>query len=195
MLAARQLLAEQLGAAASRLPLGVGPPRLSPLTSATMDVLKIGLVSETRSPMELRALADWTLRPRLLIVPGVARVNVFGGDVRQLQIQVHPQALIAHGLALGDVVAAARDAVAVRGAGFVETANQRITLAADGEPASAQALGETPIVARDGAAAAPRRRGRRAWRRRRRSSATRWCRAGPACCSRSRASGAPTRWT
>ena len=102
--------------------------------------------------MELRALADFTLRPRLLIVPGVARVNVFGGDVRQLQVQVHPQALIAHGIALGDVVAAARDAIAVRGAGFVETANQRITLAAVGEPASAQALGETPIAARDGAA-------------------------------------------
>ncbi len=152
VLASRQLLQEQVGAAASRLPFGVGPPGLTPLTSATMDVLKIGLVSKTRSSMELRALADFTLRPRLLIVPGVARVNVFGGDVRQLQIQVHPQALIAHGLALSDVVAAARDAVAVRGAGFVETANQRITLAADGEPASARELGEAPILARDGAA-------------------------------------------
>ena len=151
VLAARQLLSEQVSEVTARLPLGVGPPRLSPLTSATMDVLKIGLVSETRSPMELRALADFTLRPRLLIVPGVARVNVFGGDVRQLQVQVHPQALIAHGIALGDVVAAARDAVAVRGAGFIETANQRITLAAVGEPASAQALAETPIAARNGA--------------------------------------------
>ncbi len=152
VLAVRQLLSEQLAAAASQLPLGVGPPRLSPLTSATMDVLKIGLVSASRTAMELRTLADFTLRPRFLMVPGVARVNVFGGEVRQLQVQVHPQALIAHGLALGDVVAAARGAIAVRGVGFVETTNQRITLAAESEPVSAQALGAASIAARDGTA-------------------------------------------
>jgi CzcA family heavy metal efflux pump len=151
VLAARQLLAEGVGESAARLPLGVGPPRLSPLTSATMDVLKVGLVSDTRSAMELRALTEWTLRPRLLMVPGVARVNVFGGAVPQLQVQVRPEALIASGLALSEVVAAARDAVVVGGAGFVETANQRITLASLGEPASARELGKTVIAARDGA--------------------------------------------
>ena len=148
--AARQLLAESVASATSRLPVGVGPPRLSPLTSATMDVLKLGLVSDRLSPMELRTLADWTVRPRLLMVPGVARVNVFGGEVRQVQIRPRLDALVAHGLGLGDVVVAARDAVAIRGAGFVETANQRVTLAAQGEPVSLEALAENPIAVRDG---------------------------------------------
>ena len=87
----RQVLAENLADATSRLDPGVGPPRLSPLTSATMDVLKIGLTSDARSPMELRTLADWTIRPRLLMVPGVARVNVFGGEVRQIEIRIDPE--------------------------------------------------------------------------------------------------------
>src|SRR6185295_3878390 len=84
---ARQSLAERLADLGPRLPAGVLPPRLSPLTSATMDVLKIGLVSHVRSPMDLRTLADWTIRPRLLMVPGVTRVNVFGGEVRQVQVR------------------------------------------------------------------------------------------------------------
>jgi len=86
-----------------------------------MDVLKIGFTSDTRSPMELRALADWTIRPRLLLVPGVARVNVFGARCGRVQVQVSAPALRARGLGLADVVAGARAATAVRGAGFVDT--------------------------------------------------------------------------
>src|SRR5499427_8047049 len=104
----RQLLAERLAGVATRLPMGVHAPTMSPLTSSTMDLLKIGLVSDRLSPMALRSFADWTLRPRLLAVAGVAQANVFGGEVRQLQIQVQPDRLLAHGLALGDVIAAAR---------------------------------------------------------------------------------------
>ena len=69
---ARQMLAEQLGALAGTLPEGVKSPKLTPLTSATMDLLKIGLVSKKLSLMELRTFADWTLRPRLQAVPGIA---------------------------------------------------------------------------------------------------------------------------
>ncbi len=129
---ARQVVAESLADIGPRLPSDVRPPRLSPLTSATMDVLKIGLTSATRSPMDLRTLADWTIRPRLLMVPGVARVNVFGGEVRQMQVQVRTDALRAHGVTLADVVASARAATTLRGAGFVETAAQRIVMEAAG---------------------------------------------------------------
>src|SRR3954454_13000894 len=85
---ARQMLAEVLAETATELPTSVKSPRMTPLTSSTMDLLKIGLVSENLSPMELRTFADWTLKPRLLSVPGVAKCSAFGGDVRQLQIQV-----------------------------------------------------------------------------------------------------------
>jgi len=59
-------------------------PTMSPMTSPTMDLLKIGLLSEKLSPMELRTFADWTLKSRLLAVPGVADCKVFGGEVRQM---------------------------------------------------------------------------------------------------------------
>src|SRR5437588_8658156 len=112
---ARQSLAEKLSETAGELPAGVKAPVMSPLTSATMDLLKIGLVSEKLSPMELRTLADWTLRPRLLAVPGVARSIVFGGEVRQLQVQVNSERLIAFDLTLKEVLDTARGATGVRG--------------------------------------------------------------------------------
>src|SRR6185369_9495395 len=98
----RQLLGERLAALAGELPAGVKASQMSPLTSSTMDLLKFGLVSDKLSPMALRTFADWTLRPRVLAVPGVARVTVFGGEVRQLQIQVKPDRLIAYGLSIQD---------------------------------------------------------------------------------------------
>src|SRR5690242_19339973 len=76
---ARQTLSEKLAETAGELPTSVKTPQMSPLTSSTMDLLKVGLVSDKQTPMELRTFADWTLRPRLLSVPGVARCIVFGG--------------------------------------------------------------------------------------------------------------------
>jgi Cu/Ag efflux pump CusA len=97
---ARQMLGEKLAETAGELPQGVKSPKMSPLTSSTMDLLKFGLRSDKLTPMELRTFADWTVRPRLMSVEGVAGVKVFGGDVRQLQIQVRPEALLRYGLAL-----------------------------------------------------------------------------------------------
>ena len=143
---ARQALAERLADVGPRLPAGITAPRLSPLTSATMDVLKVGLTSHALSPMELRTLADWTIRPRLLMVPGVARANVFGGEVRQVQVHVRPAVLHAHGLTVADVTASARAATALRGAGFVETSNQRIVLDTASGIRSAEDFGRTLVA-------------------------------------------------
>src|SRR6266704_2467061 len=76
---ARQTLAESLAETAGELPTTVKAPRMTPLTSSTMDLLKIGLISDKLSPMQLRTFADWTLKPRLLSVPGVAKCSSFGG--------------------------------------------------------------------------------------------------------------------
>ncbi len=143
---ARQMLAERLAAVTVELPLGVKAPKMSPLTSSTMDLLKFGLVSDRLSPMALRTFADWTVRPRLLAVAGVAKVTVFGGEVRQLQIQVTPERLIAHGLAIQEVLNAAREATGVRGAGFIETAAQRIVIQTEGQSLTAPMLGEVIIA-------------------------------------------------
>ena len=158
ILQARQMLAEKLGETAGGLPAGVKAPKMSSLTSATMDLLKIGLVSEKDpatgkdklTPMELRTFADWTLKPRLLAVSGVAQCSIFGGEVRQWQVQVHPDLLVAHNVALTDVLAAARLASGVRGAGFIDTPNQRIVLQSDGQTLTVEALGNIVIAASPG---------------------------------------------
>jgi CzcA family heavy metal efflux pump len=147
---ARQMLAERLAEMAGVLPVGVNSPKMSPLTSSTMDLLKIGLVSTNLSPMELRTLADWTVKPRLLSVPGVAHCIVFGGEVRQLQIQVIPERLMAYSLSISDVLTAARGSTAVMGAGYVENANQRILIQTEGEALTPEVLGEVVVAHRTG---------------------------------------------
>ncbi len=142
----RQMVAERLAEIISRLPQGVGPPRLGPLTSSTSLTLVMGLTSTNRTPMELRTFADWTMRPYVLSVPGVAKVDVFGGDVRQLQVQVKPDRLLAYGLSLNDVLAAAQQATGVRGGGYVDTTNQRIVIRTAGQSLTPQQLGEVVLA-------------------------------------------------
>jgi CzcA family heavy metal efflux pump len=147
---ARQLLSEIVSETANTLPASVKTPRMTPLTSSTMDLLKIGLVSDSMSPMQLRTFADWTLKPRLLSVPGVAKCSTFGGEVRQLQIQVKPDRLLAYGLSLSDIMGAARVSTGVMGSGYVETRNQRITLQTEGQALTPDILGEVSIVNTNG---------------------------------------------
>jgi len=150
----RQVVAERLAGAAGELPQGVKAPEMTPLTSSTSTVLVIGLSSAKRSLMDLRDAAQWTVRPRVLAVPGVAKVAVFGGDERSIQVQVHPDALVRYGLGLNDVLAAARRATGVRGAGFVDTGNQRILLETRGQSLTAAEVGRTVLASRDGASIA-----------------------------------------
>ena len=125
---ARQGISERLSELGSSLPTGVGVPKLSPLVSSTMDLLKIGLLSDKVDAYALRDTADWVIKPRLLAVPGVAHVIVFGGNVRQIQIQPDMHRLASFGITLTDVADAARAALPLRGAGFIDTASQRVLL-------------------------------------------------------------------
>src|SRR6201996_5222658 len=95
---ARQGISERLSELGSALPTGVGVPKLSPLVSSTMDLLKIGLVSDKVDAYALRDTADWVIKPRLLAVPGVAHVIVFGGNVRQIQVQPDMRRLASFGI-------------------------------------------------------------------------------------------------
>ncbi len=147
---ARQMIAERLAQLGGDLPVGVASPKMEPLTSSTMDLLKFGLTSQKVSPMTLRKFADWTVRPRLLSVPGVAAVKIFGGEVRQLQIQIKPDRLLAFNISVQDVLSAASAATGVRGAGFIETAAQRLMLQTEGQSLTAAQLGEIVVTQRDG---------------------------------------------
>ena len=150
----RQLLGERVGEASARLPASAMPPLMTPLTSSTNIVLVAGLTSEHRSLMDLRAVAQGTVRPRLLAVPGVASAAIFARDRKSIEVQVHPEALERFGLALNDVIEAARRATGVRGGGFIDTVNQRITLAAEGPALTPRAMARTVIAAPGGAGAA-----------------------------------------
>ena len=144
----RQEVAERLATVAGQLPQGVKSPSMTPLTSSTNIVLVAGLTSNTRSLMRLRTIADWTVRPRLLAVPGVANVAVFGRDIRSIQIQVHPHQLIRYRLGLEDVLNAARKATGIRGAGFIDTRNQRIIFQSEGQSAEPEEIARTVLLSR-----------------------------------------------
>ena len=147
----RQIVAERLNAVAGQLPIGVRAPFLTPLTSATGVVQVLGLTSDTRSLMTLRTLADWLLKPQLLSIPGVANVAIYGGQVRELQIQVEPGKLVRFGLSFQDIVRAAQRATGVRGAGFLEDTNQRIAIRTEGQSITAPQLANVIILRRQGA--------------------------------------------
>jgi CzcA family heavy metal efflux pump len=148
---ARQTVAERLSTLAGRLPSGVHAPTITPLTTSTSFILAVGLTSEKRSLMELRTIADWVLRPQLLAVPGVAKVAVFGGQVKQFQVQFLPERLLQHNLTVEDVASAARSATGIRGAGVVDTPNQRLVVQSEGQATTAEQLGKTVVAHQNGA--------------------------------------------
>jgi CzcA family heavy metal efflux pump len=149
---ARQLVGERLLEVANEMPAGVPPPVMAPLTSATSVFLTVGLTSAKLKPMNLWSFAYWTMRPQLLAVPGVAKIAIYGGGVRQLQIQVRPRRLLAYRLSISQVLSAARRATGVEGAGFVENANQRIVIRTEGQSTTPAQLGQAVVASLDGAA-------------------------------------------
>jgi Cu/Ag efflux pump CusA len=98
---ARQLVTEKLGQV--RLPSGIRPPVLGPISSTMGEIMLISMTSKTTSAMELRSLADWVIRPRLLGVTGVAQVMIIGGETKQYQVLVDPARLRDYGLSLKEV--------------------------------------------------------------------------------------------
>lgn len=145
----RQVVAERLAILNGRLPNGI-TPNITPLTSAASTVMGIGLSSDKRSLMELRSIVDWTLRPHLMAVPGVADVNVFGGEVKEFQIQINPEKLTLYNLSIQDVVTAAKKSTGVRGAGFIENKNQRIIINTEGQSITPNQLGQAVLVHKNG---------------------------------------------
>jgi CzcA family heavy metal efflux pump len=146
---ARQGISERLSELGSSLPSGVGTPKLSPLLSSTMDLLKIGLLSDKADAYALRDAADWVVKPRLLAVPGVAHAIVFGGQVREIEILPDLHRLATLNLTLNDVADAARAALVLRGAGFVDHAAQRVLLKSPTPAPDVEKLGTAVIAVRN----------------------------------------------
>ena len=102
---ARQIVSEKLAAVTETLPENVGKPTLGPQSSILGEVLIVGLTADSTSMMDLRTLADWTIRPRLMSTGGVSQVAVLGGDIKEYQILLHPGRMAHYGVTLGEVMA------------------------------------------------------------------------------------------
>jgi CzcA family heavy metal efflux pump len=150
ILRARQLVQERLAIEASRLPAVARPPVILAPLSSTSRVLKIGVSSKTLSQMELTTLAKWTIRPRLMAVPGVANVAIWGQRDRQFQVLVDPDRLRDHRVTLAQLTQAVTDAAAVAAGGFVDTPNQRIAVRHRALISTAEDLGRAVIPIKNG---------------------------------------------
>jgi len=148
---ARQLVQERLTQLAERLPAVAKPPViLSPLSS-TSRVLKIGMSSEKLSQMEMTTIAKWTIRPRLMAIPGVANVAIWGQRDRQIQVLVDPNHLYTHEVTTNDIVRAAQEALEIGSGGFIDTPNQRLAVAHTLSVQSPEDLSHVPVAIRNGA--------------------------------------------
>lgn len=116
---ARQIINEKIIAVAERLPKGVGNPTMAPQSSIMGEIMLISLTADSTSMMDLRTIADWTLRPRLLATGGVAQVVVIGGEYRQYQILASPQKMSYYNVSLNELLVAAEQANGNSSGGFI----------------------------------------------------------------------------
>ena len=106
---ARQIVSEKLAIVGEELPSNVGKPTLGPQSSILGEVLIIGLTADSTSMLDLRTIADWTIRPRLLSTGGVAQVAVLGGDIKEYQVQLDPERMRHYGVTLSEVMNITRE--------------------------------------------------------------------------------------
>jgi CzcA family heavy metal efflux pump len=160
-LRARQLVEERLAQITTTLPTWASPPFMMPPLSATSRIMKIGLTSDEVNPIELSSIAYWKIRSRLLRVPGVAQVAIWGERLQQRHVQVDPEKLVRYGVPLQRVMNVTADALdagllqysdgAVVGTGgFVEDGGRRLNVRTVQPLVDARELGEVPLARRDG---------------------------------------------
>jgi CzcA family heavy metal efflux pump len=160
-LKSRQLVTERIAIATPSLPTFAAPPFMMPPLSSTSRVMKIGITSPTRSVMDLSMLAYWTIRARLLGVPGVANIAIWGEQLKMLQVEVDPDNLAKFDLSLDDVAETISDALDVGllrysgGAhigkgGFIETANQRLEVQLTSASQTPETLAKVVVGTKDG---------------------------------------------
>ncbi len=147
---ARQLVTERLQQAQNKLPEDVETPQISPISSPIGTVIKYAFTSETTPLMEVRRLVDWQVTNRLLAVPGVTQVVVFGGDVRQYQVLVDPEKLRAFNVSLAEVTEATEQANINAPGGYLTSPDQELLIRGIGRVESLAALQQSVITSRNG---------------------------------------------
>lgn len=148
----RQLVAERLATIKEQLPQGI-TPTMGPVTSIMGEIMLVGMRSETgvTSPMEVRTLADWLVRPRLLSIPGIAQVIPIGGQVKQYQVLVSPSRLSAFNLSYDDLAKALAGFARNTTGGFLEQRSSEFLIRNLGQTTSVDDLKDTVVAWRNGA--------------------------------------------
>jgi CzcA family heavy metal efflux pump len=148
---ARQIVSEKLQLVTPQLPGDIDPPVLAPITSIMGEVLLVGMTSEEHTPMEVRSAADWIVRKRLLSIEGVSQVIPIGGEVKQYQVRVHPEAMRSYGVALHEVVEAAAGSNENAAGGIYQESGREILIRGIGRARTVDDIARTVITTRGGA--------------------------------------------
>jgi CzcA family heavy metal efflux pump len=124
---ARQIVSERIPVVRENLPSGVGMPTMAPISSIMGEVMLLGITSERLSPMELRTIADWTIKPRIKSIGGIANVFVIGGEYKQYQVLANPEKLKYYKVSLGELLEKVQESNVNAPGGFLnEHGNQYI---------------------------------------------------------------------
>ena len=147
----RQLVNERIQNVLGRLPAGTQPPVMLPVTSAVGWLIKYALTSDTLSPEQLRTLSDWEIRPRILALGGIASVVSIGGEVKQYQVRLDPNRMLAYGISAEEVRKALQKSNTNVPGAFLQRPGQELIVAGVGRISSLDDLKNTVITMRNGA--------------------------------------------
>jgi len=145
ILEARQIVNEKIAIIADKLPEGVGTPTMGPQTSIMGEVMMIALTADSTTQMDLRAIADWTLRPRLLSTGGVAQVSVIGGEYKQYQILASPQKMKQYNVSLPELMKACRESNGNSSGGFMNEFSNEYIIKGIGRTSDIKEIGKSLI--------------------------------------------------
>ncbi len=142
---ARQIVSEKLLAIKENLPLGVGNPTLAPQSSIMGEIMFISLSSDSTSPMDLRTIADWNIRPRLLATGGVSQVVIIGGEYKQYQILASPQKMKHYDISLNELLKASEESNLNASGGFMNEYGSEYIIRGIGRTNNIDDIGNTVI--------------------------------------------------
>lgn len=147
---ARQIVNEKIAAVSEKLPVGVGTPTMGPQTSIMGEIMLVGLTADSTSQMDLRTIADWTIRPRLLATGGASQVIVIGGEYKQYQILASPHKMKQYNVSLPDLVTACEEANGNSSGGFMSEYNNEYIVKGIGRTTDIKEIGRSLIKTVDG---------------------------------------------
>jgi CzcA family heavy metal efflux pump len=150
LMRARQVVAERLQIARASLPADLPSPLMTPAASIMGEIMFIALTSDRADGMQLKSVADWGVRRRILAVPGVAEVITIGGDEKQYQVTLQPERLAAYNVTLSDVLRAVRESNENTSAGFFIEGSQEHIIQAVGRVQRAEDIGEAVVAMHNG---------------------------------------------